>query len=120
MSHPVVDLLRRIEELLHVERHLIREGSFDQLAKLAVTKESLMQELGAHEKNAELTHAPLARIRVMAERNQSLINAALKGIRAAQKRLEMIQRASSSMNSYDRLGKTRAIGSAFPSVERRA
>ena len=43
-----------------------------------------------------------------------------KGVRAAQRRLEMIQRASKSLNSYDQLGRARTIDSGSNQIERKA
>lgn len=115
-----VDILTRIESLLQVERHMIKDGNFGALASLAATKDGLMRELLEAPQVKPLSPEIFARVRAMAERNQQLIQAALKGIRAAQKRLDHIQRASKSLQSYDRLGRHKTIGASTSSIERRA
>jgi len=111
------DALQTVEQLERVfdlERHAIRNGRFAGLAELAQRKEELVNLL---------TGAPaeaLERLRARAESNQRLLGAALKGVRAAQRRLEMITRASRSLNSYDALGQARTIASGGSQVERRA
>lgn len=111
------DVLKTVEQLERVfdlERHAIRNGSFVGLAELVARKESLID--GLNGAPAEV----LERLRTRAESNQHLLGAALKGVRAAQRRLEMITRAARSLDSYDALGKARTIASGGPQVERRA
>lgn len=110
MGHEIESL----ERLLDVERFAIRAGAFDGLVEIASRKEVLIDTLGGVDAET------LARLRKKAEGNQRLLSAALKGVRAAQRRLDMIRRASRSLNSYDALGRARTIGSAGPNVERRA
>ena len=106
--------LESLERLLDVERHAIRSGSFDGLADLAFRKQALLDQLSAAGPDT------LARLHGKAVRNQRLLAAALKGVRAAQRRLAMIRRAARSLDSYDALGRARKIGNGGPTVERRA
>jgi flagellar biosynthesis/type III secretory pathway chaperone len=106
--------IESLERLLDVERHAIRAGAFAELADIIGRKEALIGTLGG------VGAGRLAHLRGKAEQNQRLLAAALKGVRAAQRRLDMILRASRSLNSYDALGRARTIGSGGPSVERRA
>lgn len=110
----VQDGIEALERLLDVERHAIRAGAFVELADIVSQKEALVGKLGG------VSAEGLAHLRGKAEQNQRLLVAALKGVRAAQRRLDMIQRASRSLNSYDALGRARTIGSGGPNVERRA
>lgn len=107
-------LIEDLEGVLQVERHMIRAGTFDGLEQLAIRKERLLVALEGT--SAEL----LVRVKDLAEANQRLLGAAIKGVRAAQRRLDMIQRASRTLNSYDKLGRARTIGDGGSSVERRA
>lgn len=112
--------LEKLEGLLEVERHMIREGNFDKLDILAREKEAALASLEVQGEDSAVLREQLARVSEIAARNQRLIGAALKGVRAAERRLEMIQRASKSLNSYDRLGRARTIGDGSNSVEHRA
>ncbi|MDF2141894.1 hypothetical protein [Paenirhodobacter sp. CAU 1674] len=101
-------------DLLRAERHAITHGEFEAILQTARRKESLMAAL------ADAPDAELGKIREMAHENQRLLNAALKGIRAAQRRLKIIMGASKSFNSYDGQGRARTINPDTGSVERRA
>lgn len=103
-----------LERLLDVERHAIRTGAFAGLAELAARKEELIKRVRAAPADT------LERLRGRARINQHLLASALKGVRAAQRRLDMITRASRSLNSYDALGRARTVASGGSSVERRA
>jgi flagellar biosynthesis/type III secretory pathway chaperone len=114
MTELRADAIEELERLLDVERHAIRSGSFGDLADIAATKEAAIDSLSG------VSAQSIVRLQRKAASNQVLLAAALKGVHAARKRLEMIQRASRSLNSYDALGRARTIGSAGPNVERRA
>ncbi|MDD8022007.1 MAG: hypothetical protein PHX82_02705 [Paracoccaceae bacterium] len=101
-------------DLLRLERHAIINGEFEAVIDIATRKEALI---------TALTGAPepqLGKIREVAHENQRLLNAALKGVRAAQQRLKRIMDASKSFNSYDGRGRARTINPDTGSVERRA
>lgn len=103
-----------LEQVFDVERHAIRTGEFSGLAELATRKEALIGNLRGAPADA------LDHLRARAQENQRLLAAALKGVRAAQRRLDTITRASRSLNSYDALGRARTIASDRTQVERRA
>lgn len=120
MTNSFSETLEKLEGLLEVERHMIREGQFDKLDILAQEKESALNSLALEGAGSSALKEQLARVSVIAARNQRLIGAALKGVKAAQRRLEMIQRASKSLNSYDRMGRARTIDGGSTNVEHRA
>ena len=108
-------LLDDLVDMLRLEREMIRSGDFGALNALAERKESLLRDLVG----APVTG--LERIRAMAEENQRILNAALKGVRAAQRRWQMIRDASKALNSYDPQGRARTIRpDGTGSLERRA
>ncbi|WP_376875952.1 hypothetical protein [Albirhodobacter sp. R86504] len=120
MDSEILAALERLEGLLQVERHLIKGGNFDELDTLAREKDIAMAAVLNDPASTRLHFDRLMQLREVAERNQRLIGAALKGIRAAQRRLEMIQRASKSIDSYDQLGRAKTIGSTAHHIERKA
>ncbi|MBW6505399.1 MAG: flagellar protein FlgN [Rhodobacteraceae bacterium] len=103
-----------LERLFDLEGHAIRAGSFSALTDLATRKEELAKGLAGAPAEA------LERLRARALSNQRLLAAALKGVRAAQRRLDLITRASRSLSSYDALGRARTVASGGPNIERRA
>jgi flagellar biosynthesis/type III secretory pathway chaperone len=120
MTNVFSETLEKLEGILEVERHMVREGNFDKLDMLAEEKEAAMHALSLHSDSAQIFKEQLVRVASIAARNQRLIGAALKGIRAAERRLEMILRANKSLNSYDRLGRAKTIGGGSNNVEHRA
>lgn len=101
-------------DLLRLEREMIRAGDFDSLAKMAERKAAIM---------AGLAGTPMKKLvaaQQMALENQRYLSAALKGVQAAQARLEIILKAARGFNSYDQQGRARAITQDDGTVERRA
>lgn len=112
------EALAALEGLVDVERHAIRNGELGGLEKLAAEKSRLLELVSAAREKPDAE--ALARLKAKADANQRLLAAAIKGVRSAQKRLDMIHRASRSLNSYDRLGRATTIGGSDGTVERRA
>ena len=110
--------LMALDGLLDSERHAIRAGAFQGLDRLAVEKERLLEAISRAA--GGVTRVELAALKAKAARNQRLLAAAIKGVRAAQRRLQMIQRASRSMTTYDSLGHCQEIGADPGTVERRS
>lgn len=108
--------LRVLEGLLDAERHAIRNGEFEGLSQLSEKKEKLLDRL----EQSDLSAKDLGHLRSKAEANQRLLAAAIKGVRAARRRLEMIRQAAHGLNTYNSQGQARTIGSSVGSFERRA
>lgn len=101
-------------EMLHLERALIRDGDFDALAALQERKEQMTAQL------AGVAPGLLQKAKQEADRNQRLLGAALKGVQAAQRRLQTILSASKGFTTYDPRGRSSAIATPSSSVEKRA
>lgn len=107
----------RIAELidtLRLERDVIRSGDFSALPNLVARKDVAMELLKG------TPARKLLAAQEMAQENQRLLGAALKGVRAAQARLDAIRQAAKSYTSYDRHGRSKTIRNDKGSVERRA
>jgi NADPH-dependent ferric siderophore reductase len=61
----------------------------------------------------------LQRLRAKADRNARCLEAAGRGLRAAQRRLAEIRGAGRALNTYDGTGQRQAIAPAAPQVMRR-
>lgn len=121
MSSPDLSrALAALEGLLDAERHAIREAAFEGLGRLADEKARLIDIVAAHQVAAPAQRALLERIQARTSENQRLLAAAISGIRAAQRRLDMIRRAARTLNTYDAMGRATTIGSTAGTVERRA
>ena len=115
-QNKLVDVVRALEEVLDVERHALRNGELKGLSQLSEVKASLLRRL----EKSELRAGDLERLKLRADQNQRLLAAAIKGVKAAQRRLEMIRQAVRGLNTYDRHGHARKIESSASSLERRA
>lgn len=114
MRDKTQEAIDRLVDLLRLEREVIRQGDFDSLPGLAESKASVMGEL------AGTPMKKLVAAQQMALENQRYLNAALKGVQAAQSRLQVILKAAQGFNSYDQNGRARAISQGSGTVERRA
>jgi len=108
------DLIAGLEEVLDLERHAIRHARLGDVAEIVRRKEELVAAIGPAQA------AEVQRLRPRFEENQRLLGAALRGLRAAQRRLEMIRNAGKGIESYDSRGRARKIGADAASLERRA
>ncbi|WP_143081683.1 hypothetical protein [Thioclava dalianensis] len=104
-------------DLLRVERDAIRAGEFNALTELAAQKESLIEQVAALE---PLDPQALEALRAIAAENQRLLEAALKGVRSAQRRLRAVINAANGFNAYDRSGQVKPIRKDDGSLEFRA
>lgn len=105
-----------LEDLLERERTLILSGDFDGLARLSHEKEASFAGLAPEPRDA----ATLERIRRMADRNQHLLAAAARGLRAAQARIAALGRPDTSLRTYGRDGVPTDLGTRAPGLSKRA
>jgi flagellar biosynthesis/type III secretory pathway chaperone len=107
------DVIATLTRLCAQEKEMITRGKLDELAPLIVRKQALVDEL------ADMNPEGLALVRDLLGRSQTLIEAAIKGVKSARLRLLQIRNAGDAINSYDPAGKTRIIGDSSATVERR-
>lgn len=110
-------ILRALVRLLEREAVLVRRADFAALAAVVPEKEGLMGKLAAADPPPP---EALEGLRVKAGRNQSLMAAALRGVRSARKRFEMLRSAQTSLTTYDHLGRKCDISMEGSSHEHRA
>ncbi len=113
-NDPVASLAR----LLELERAALMSGDLAQLPSFIAGKERL---LIAIERDATRPDAAaLERLKERASANQALLDAALRGVRAAKSRLETARSGGPALATYDARGKAESHGPERPTVERRA
>lgn len=93
-------ILGKFEQLLKEERQAILRGDFEHVAQLGRAKEKSLQRLI----DAELPDADIAPVKVALQQNQTLIDAALKGVRDAIGTLREIRTLHENFASYSALG----------------
>lgn len=106
-----------LEDLLEHERRLILSGHIGDLARSSREKEQLIARLaGAND------GVTLARVRRLSERNQTLLTAAARGLKAARTRIANIAAGGTPMRTYDADGAARTLTDAKqkPGINHRA
>jgi hypothetical protein len=104
--------------LLDAERHLLCEGTFDLLGDLARKKDLLIERLTREA--GPPSSMLLPRVREKALANLALFEAAKRGLRDAQDRLDRIRRETRCFRTYDSGGRHSDVGGPAPRHERRA
>lgn len=98
----------QLSELLMAEQQYIRDANFQAMAELIFEKEALFEKVAsmAKDKDTARNHKVLlTRIAQQAQRNQMLMEAAQKGVRAAQNRYAAMMRAQFGLTTYDQQGR---------------
>lgn len=111
-------LIRKLDELLDIERQALLNGNLEALADIVDEKETLIDALNALEFG---TPEDIAPVNEKVERNQVLLEQALQGIRSVARRLADIRQSRKTFDTYDRMGhKNKIEGDSETSVEKRA
>ena len=105
-----------IEKLLAEERAAILAGSFDDVTRIAERKQALIEGLST----AAPPAADLRHIASEISRNQTLLAAAIDGIRSVVERLAELRRARDGFDSYGPKGVRTKVGGRPPAFERKA
>lgn len=105
-----------LEDLLDRERALIKSGKIDMVVRLGAEKERLLTRLGRHPEGAGV----LGRLQRKVERNQALLAAAARGIKAAGKRLGAIGKGQPGLRTYGRDGAATDLARKGSGIDRQA
>lgn len=110
------DRATALERLLREERELILSGRFDALGALAERKAAAL---------ARLPETPPAGPRLSAlvqqlDRNQALLDAAIRGVAAARARIQTVIGAAGSLSTYDSRGLKSDIGQPRGDLRKKA
>ena len=104
--HPLSALLER-------ERDAILSGLFDELPKLAPEKERLLTALP----NQSIAPHQLRSISAAVSRNQTLLAAAIDGVRAVAERIDTLRQSRKGFESYGPSGGRVHVGHAQSGFE---
>ncbi|WP_026758033.1 hypothetical protein [Sediminimonas qiaohouensis] len=110
-------LLDALEDLLIRERGALLKGDLERLPRLLSEKERLMHALSGLDAASQVR---IAQIRPLIARNRSLLDAALRGMRAAIRRIGTRQNARHTLRTYDDTGAHSTIGQVQHRLERRS
>lgn len=117
MKDDTQDVLDALDALLEMEREALLAARLDSLAALVAEKERLMDRLAALDAAA----GDLTGLRGKAERNQQLMDSAMRGIRSVASRLGTLRRLRRTLETYDRAGQRKIIATpGGGQVEKRA
>jgi flagellar biosynthesis/type III secretory pathway chaperone len=112
------DPVAGLAQLLEQERVALMSGDLAQLPAFIAGKERLLVALEQAAARPDAT--ALERLKERATANQALLDAALRGVRAARARLETARSGGPALSTYDARGKAESHAPERPSVERRA
>lgn len=102
--------IAQILEALDAEREMIRTGHLNGLADLVENRERAIANLDlTNTANQPVIVQGVAEISKRAKRNAGLLEAAIEGVKAAEKRLSEIYEARNTLGTYERDG-TKSIG----------
>lgn len=113
-----VDPLRRLLAVLSAEAEAIRSADFAHLDRIIAEKDSLCAELLRRKPGPRADM--LDRLRQQAERNATLLKAALQGLRDAQARIATLAQGAAALRTYDAAGAAQPATGRAVSLERRA
>lgn len=105
-----------LNNLLEQERMFLLAGDLNALAKLAPEKERLFKLIPT----VSLDAKTLREMAQKADRNQALLLAANKGIRAVSRRIEALRNHKSQLRTYDAGGQRQDLGHPTSKFEKRA
>jgi ligand-binding sensor domain-containing protein len=100
------DTIDALDDLLDAERSALLQGDLEEVTRLHLRKERLIDELSRQHVQEETEFAVL---QAKVERNQALLDSALDGVRSVARRLASIRRVRQSLDTYDSLGKKRSV-----------
>jgi len=110
-------MLAKLETLLAEEQNALKSGKITQLPELDERKNQILMSLSPSEITDSET---ILKLREIAARNQALMDAAHKGVRAARERFEALVTAQKPMKLYGPNGKKATMNSITRStVEKR-
>ena len=111
-------IIDSLDDLLDGERCALLEGNLDDVARLHTRKEQLIDALNQLDCD---DYAELKLLNAKVERNQTLLNTALSGIRSVTRRLAAISRVRQSLDTYDSSGRKNSVKMGVEgSIEKRA
>ncbi|GAA6188409.1 flagellar biosynthesis protein FlgN [Litorivita sp. NS0012-18] len=112
------DLINEMDDLLDKEREALLVGDLDVITRLLGQKEHLIDALNAMEHDEQ---ERLVALQGKVQRNQALLDGALRGIRAVAQRLSSMRRVRKNLDTYDSHGQRQTIeGTRAPTLEKRA
>lgn len=117
-SDKAQDIIDALDDLLEREREALLGGDLDSIARLLEEKEALFDRLNALSQD---TSPDLSALKGKVQRNQALLDNALKGIRAVAARMSAMRKIRRSLDTYDESGNRTTIeGHKAAQLEKRA
>lgn len=107
MRNNTLNITDALEDLLDKERTAILNGSLENMGRIAVEKEQILDGNDLTAPNQRV----LDRLRRKAARNQQLLTAAIRGVRAVSSRLDILRNGPREMNTYNREGQSMTLNS---------
>ena len=104
------------ERLLQDEREMILTGRFDAIADISARKAEALGELP----DWDLPAARLGALARQVTRNQGLLDAAIRGMKAAQLRVESVLGSAGTLSTYNSYGQVSDLGQTRQTLQKKA
>lgn len=113
--------LASVLDCLDRERDLMVSGDLLSLSQVVEEREQLVESLGIFSEAFEPQHAPMiGEIKARSQRNASLMEASMTGLRDAETLMNRIREQQSRLGTYDEGGKVSGTAVTRPRHEKRA
>ena len=110
--------MKSLDALLEAERVALLAGNLETLSEMADQKESLIGKVNDAVPDGGQS---IVALRAKIERNQSLLNGAMEGIRSVAERISALRKVRSSLDTYDADGRKCSVSiDRSGDIERRA
>lgn len=114
----IMSITAQLVDVLTQEKNALVKGDFETLQVLSETKADLLDRIH-HEGDA--TDDDLAVLHDGLTRNRTLLNSALKGIRAVSDRIAELKQVRHRLETYDRAGQKKSVATRLQTtLEKRA
>lgn len=107
--------LSKLLALLTEEKNALLEGDLSNLPAFAQTKQRLIAAVETDVPDA----ADLTQLKVAAENNRNLLDAAMRGVKAARLRIDAARNGGVAFSTYDATGRAATHESRPQKIERR-
>lgn len=118
MQSEIMDVLEELDDLLSREKTHLLKGDLPKFSELLNEKEALLQRLSEAPSSDS---ANMQQVQMRMQYNQSLLEAAMRGIRSAADRLQDMRAIREGIETYDSRGRRQVLPNAGAGgFERRA
>ncbi|MBE0413771.1 flagellar export chaperone FlgN [Yoonia sp.] len=108
--------VKQLQEVLEAERKAICSADFDSLADLAQSKAQIFAAFAHSDPDLD----QIAKVNRQFAENQTLLAAAIAGVKTARDRIALLQKVRDELGVYDQNGQMANAATPHPGLEKKA